>query len=213
MNAARLVLLLGSCMVVIAVPSQADDRDTDEDWAKAVRGSGSYQEGLRKVRNLIDQAYDIGALKGAAYYDEIHEYLLVLARAKGCQRGMPYAEGPVKACSKVSGKEPPVTGPGYRDGMGEVSALADQTLYPDLVRRLLKSLYDYGYVQGMKHGVRAYNDDIRIAQAYYRSCMVRANNEKGERACAEGSKTWSAALVDRWRKRIDAHGLPGARVR
>ena len=213
MNAPRLALLLCLCLGVVAAPSQADDHENDEDWVKAVRGSGSYQEGLRKVQNLIDQAYDVGALKGAAYYDEIHDYLLELARAKGCQRGTPYAEGPVKACRKASAKEPPVTGPGYRVGMGEVSTLADQTLYPDLVRRLLKSLYDYGYVQGMKHGVRAYNDDIRIAQAYYRSCMVRANNDEGERACAEGSKTWSAALVDRWRKRIDAHGLPGARVR
>lgn len=212
MNRSRLALPLLFTLCFGATPSLADDRENDEQWVKAVRGSGSYQEGLRKVRDLVDRAYDIGAIKGAAYWDGIHEYFLSLARAKGCEQGTPYADGPVKACLQVSGKEPAVTGPPYRAGLSEVSAMATNTLYPERIEPMLKNLYDYGYVQGMKHGVRAHNDDIRISQAYYRSCMLRASSNEGERACAEGSKTWSAALVERWRRRIEAHGLPVAKA-
>jgi hypothetical protein len=200
-------------MVLLGAPlAFAEDVPDQEAWIKAVRGSGSYQEGLRKVREAIDKAYDIGALKGAAHWDDIHEYFISLARAKGCERGTPHARGPVKACHQVTGKEPPITGSDYAAGVKEVSAMADDSLYADRVRLVLMSLYDYGYVQGMKHGVRVHNDDIRLRQSYYRSCMARASGTEGERACATGSKQWSEAQVNRLRKRIEAHGLPAGKA-
>ena len=198
--------------LLFASPSSAQDLESDEDWVKAVRGSGSYQQGLRNVRNLLDSSYDVGALKGAAHWEDVHSYFLELARAKGCKRGMPYAEGPVKVCHKVSGKEPPITGSDYKAGLKKVTAMANETLYPDIVRPVLKSLYDYGYVQGMRHGVRVHNDNIRLAQTYYRACMERVSVPNGEKSCASGSKQWSEALVERLRKRIEAHGLPAGKA-
>ena len=202
------------CLAIFLSASSinADDLESNEDWVKEVRGSGSYQAGLRNVRNLMEAAYDIGALKGAAHWEDIHSYFTSLARAKGCARGKKYAEGPVEVCHKVTGKEPPITGPDYEAGLKKVTAMANATLYPDTVRRVLKSLYDYGYVQGMKHGVRVHNDDIRLAQTYYRSCMSRVSKPEGEASCASGSKGWSEALVARLRKRIEAHGLPAGKA-
>ena len=208
MKPRRLGALLYLLALITTTSALANDLEKDPQWVKAVRGSGSYQAGMRNVREYIDKAYDIGALKGAAHWEDIHVYFISLARAKGCQRGKAYAEGPVKACHKVTEKEPSVTGPDYRAGLTQVTEVADDTHYPGRVRIVLTSLYDYGYVQGMKHGLRVHNDDIRLAQTYYKSCMARATSNKGEKACATGSKEWSEAQVARLKKRIEAHGLP-----
>jgi hypothetical protein len=188
-------------------PAEAEETQTDESWVKSVRGSGTYQKGITAVRRLVDASYDIGALRGAAHWEDIHEYYLGLARAKGCQQGKTYATGPVQECHRVSGPEPQLTGIDYREGMAEVEKLAVGSRYPSVVRKILVVLYDYGYLQGMKHGVRVHNEDIRLAQTYYGSCMERANAAKGEPACAQGSKEWSEGLLKRIKKRIEAHGL------
>jgi len=191
--------------------TRADETPGDKNWVKAVRGSGTYQKGITQVRGLVDAAYDVGALRGAARWEDIHEYYLGLARAKGCQRGTPFATGPVQTCHRVRSSEPELTGVDYRQGIGEVEKLADSTRYPSVVRKILLVLYDYGYLQGMKHGVRVHNEDIRLAQAYYRSCMERANDAKGEPSCAQGSKAWADALLKRLNKQIEAHGLAADR--
>jgi len=209
----RTGLLVCVTALLPALGASAESYETDEEWVKAVRGSGSYREGLRKVQDLMDRAYDIGALKGAAHWEGIHEYFISLARKKGCEEGKRHSAGPVETCNEVPKKEPPITAGGYREGLEEVGRIAADTLYPDLVRQVLKPLYDYGYVQGMKHGVRVYNDDIRLTQSYFKACISRASHENGERACAEGSKKWSDAQIERLRERIEAHGLPAGKAR
>jgi hypothetical protein len=181
---------------------------TEEQWLKALRASGSYRHGMEVVDKYISAAFDFGAIAGATHWEDIHDYYIQLARAKGCQKGKAYASGPVEACHRMSGSEPKVIGKDYERGKKRALALAEQTLYPGSVSRVLVVLYDYGYVQGMKHGLRVHNDDIRLAQTYYRSCMARANDAKGAEPCAESSKTWSEKLLERLRARIEAHGLP-----
>ncbi len=187
--------------------ASADDGGDDTRWAQSVRGSGTYQKGLAEVRGLVEDAYDNGALRGASHWEEVHEYYLELARLKGCERGKPHAKGPVKECIRVSTPEPELVGSYYREGMAEVQKVAEKTAYPDVVRRILVVLYDFGYLQGLKHGVRVHNEDVRLAQTYYRSCMERANDAGGERSCAQGSKQWADALLRSIKKRIEAHSL------
>ena len=163
---------------------------------------------MENVEKYITAAFDLGAIAGATHWEDIHDYYIQLARAKGCQKGKPYATGPVKACHRVSDTEPKVVAKDYEEGRKKTLALADETLYPHLVKRVLIVLYDYGYVQGMKHGLRVHNDDIRLAQTYYRSCMARANDAKGEGPCAKSSNAWADALLKRLQKRVEAHGLP-----
>ena len=195
-------------LVSFAIPSSAiADLQTDEAWLKTLRGSGSYREGMANVDRLVTAAYDIGAIAGASHWEDVHAYYTALARKKGCETGKPYAEGPVKACHVVSGPEPKIIAKDYRRGKSKTVELAAETTHPDLVRRVLLVLYDYGYVQGLKHGLRTHNDDIVLAQTYYRSCMSRANAAKGEPVCAKASKTWSDALLGRLSKRIEGHLL------
>ena len=198
--------------VTMTLPSlaSADGEPGDQSWVKAVRGSGTYQKGLANVRGLVEDAYDKGALRGASHWEVVQEYYLELARMKGCERGKPHAEGPVKECRRVIQPEPELIGIDYREGMAEVEEAAEKTAHPEVVERIVVVLYDYGYLQGLKHGVRVHNEEIRLAQAYYRSCMERANDSGGESACAQGSKEWSDAVLTRIKKRIEAHGRAAA---
>lgn len=189
-------------------PRTSAERQSDEAWLAKVRGSGSYREGMAKVDELISAAYDLGAIAGASHWEDIHEYYISLARAKGCQEGTPFATGPVKACHRVSGPEPKVVAKDYANGKRRTLALTEGMIYADLVKRVLLVLYDYGYVQGLKHGLRVHNDEMRLTQTYYRSCMARANDAKGESSCAKSSKSWSNALLTRLRDSVEAHGLP-----
>jgi hypothetical protein len=195
-----------------ASAEEADSKPlTEEQWLKALRGSGSYRTGMENVRRLIDRAYDEGAIRGAKHWEDMRDYYISLGREEGCQRGKPFAEGPVKQCHRTQGPQPKITGKDYDAGLRTVVKLSDQTLYPGVVRRILVVLYDYGYVQGMKHGLRSHNDEIRWRQSYYRSCMARSSGSKGERACADGSKQWADTVIDGLRKRIEAHGLPAGK--
>ena len=189
----------------------AEESADYEQWLVALRHSGSYQKGMKHVREKIEFSYDMGAVKGASHWETIHGYYIGLARAKGCKRGTPYADGPVKACHKVSTPEPKLLGPPYNKGRDEIVALSLESLYPALVRKVLFIIYDYGYVQGMKHVLRKNNDDLRWAQSYYKSCIARANNAAQEPACARASKAWSERLLNRLRKQIEAHGLPAGK--
>lgn len=207
-----LALCLFSWPPALATADEAPSKpQSEEAWIKALRGSGSYQEGAGNVRRLVEKAYDLGAIAGASHWEDMHGYYTSLARTKGCQRGKPLAKGPVEACDQVTGPEPGVTGKDYTKGLAETSVLAKESMYPDLVQRVLVVLYDYGYVQGMRYGVRVHNDDIRLAQAYYRSCVTRLSGGKGEAACAESSKGWADELLARIRQELEAHGLPTRR--
>jgi hypothetical protein len=108
----------------------------------------------------------------------------------------------------VSKAEPKVPGSPYKKGKAELATMSLESLYPELVRKVLFVIYDYGYVQGMKHGLRKHNDDIAWAQTYYKSCVARVNDAEHEPVCAKASKAWSEALLHRLRKQIEAHGLP-----
>jgi hypothetical protein len=192
----------------VGAEERSNQPQTQEQWLKALRGSGSYRQGLMDVRRLVEKAYDLGAIAGASHWEDMHEYYDGRARAKGCETGMPFAEGPTKACHRVTGPEPELVGRDYNEGIVEAVALAKGTSHPALIDGVLRLLYDYGYVQGLKHGIRVHNDDLRLGQSYYRACMSRANDSKGEPACAEGSKAWAAETLERLWKRIEGHGLP-----
>ena len=197
----------------LLVPSlaAAEEPETEEQRLVALRNSGSYNEGMKQVREKIELTYDMGAVNGASHCDTIHGYYVEVARAKGCKKGAPYAEGPVKACHKVSKPEPKLLGAPYNKGRNAIVALSLESLYPELVRKVLFVIYDYGYVQGMKHGLRRNNDDLRWAQSYYKSCVARANDAAHEPVCASASKAWSEGLLKRLRKQIEAHGLPAGK--
>jgi len=201
-------LLVGVLLpLAAAAEERATQPPTQEQWLKALRGSTTYRQGLGTVRDLVEQAYDLGAIAGASHWEDMHEYYDGLARAKGCEKGMPFAEGPTKACHRVPGPEPALTGRDYDEGIATAVKLANETSYPGLVEQVLRVLYDYGYIQGLKHGIRIHNEDIRLAQSYYRSCLSRANDAKGEPACAKGSKAWAAETLETLRKRIEGHSL------
>ena len=205
--------LLALCLVLwlpsLAAAEEAREApQTEEEWLKELRGSGSYREGLDKVRELVERAYDLGGIAGASHWEGVHQYYTGVARAKGCERGKPLADGPVEVCHQLAGPEPKMVGRNYKEGMADTVALAEQTAYPALVRRVLVVLYDYGYVQGMKYGLRSHNDDIRLAQTYYRACMAHASDARGEPTCANSSKKWANELLARLKKQIEAHGLP-----
>lgn len=197
----------------LLVPSAAgaDGRAGDEQWLTVLRHSGSYQDGMQKVREKLELSYDMGAVNGALHWETIHEYYIDLAKAKGCKKGTPYADGPVKACRKASGPEPKLLGAPYKKGASEVAALSLESLYPELVKKVLMVIYDYGYVQGMKHVLRKNNDDLRWGQAFFKSCVARANDSEHEPVCADASKAWSDGLLKRLRKQIEAHGLPAGK--
>ena len=197
----------------LLVPSLADAEGDagDEQWLVALRHSGSYQKGMKHVREKLELSYDMGAVNGASHWETIHDYYIGLARAKGCKKGTPYADGPVKACHKMSKSEPKLLGAPYKKGRDEIVALSLESLYPGLVRKVLFVIYDYGYVQGMKHVLRKNNDDLRWTQAFYKSCFARANDAAHEPACARASKAWSEGLLNGLRRQIEAHGLPAGK--
>jgi hypothetical protein len=211
------VTLITIFALLATSPSLAEERPaeaappTEEAKAKAVRGSTSYREGLKNVHERVEAAYDLGALAGAAHWEHIHDYYSSVARTKGCEQGMPYAQGPVEACHQTSGPRPKIVGAEYQAGKAEIDQQAKDTLYPDLVKVVLQGLYDYGYVQGMKHGLRKHNDDLALAQTYYRACMARATGPKGEAACSKGSKAWADELVAQLKRQVEAHGLPAGK--
>jgi hypothetical protein len=204
----RFLLLLLCAWFLLPSPVSAEGPADDEQSLASLRHSGTYQKGLKAVRDKIEFAYDLGAVRGASHWETVHNYYVGLARTKGCQKGAPFADGPVKACHKVSKAKPKVPGSPYKKGKGELATVSLESLYPELVRKVLFVIYDYGYVQGMKHGLRHHNDDIVWAQTYYKSCVARANDAEHEPVCAKASKAWSEALLDRLGKQIEAHGLP-----
>ena len=203
----RLPLLLCVCLLLPSL-ARAEEPPAHEQELAMLRHSGSYQEGLELVREKIEFAYDAGAVNGASQWATIHSYYIELARAMGCAQGAPYEKGPLKVCHKVSRAEPMLLGAPYEKGHREVGAASLEVLYPERVKSVLLIIYDYGYVQGLKHGLRKNNDDLRWAQGFYRSCVERANDGVHEPVCASASKTWSEDLLKKLRAQIDAHGLP-----
>ena len=177
-------------------------------WFRSLRGSRSYQAGLKAVQGLVERAYDSGAGASARHWQEVHEYYLSLARMKGCEEGKPHAEGPIEACHRVSGPDPDIIGLACYVAKRDAVRSARETSYPKLVLQALLVIYDYGYVQGMKHGLAISNDDVRLKQACYRACVARASGGQHEPACADASKAWADDLLDRLKRRIEAHGLP-----
>jgi hypothetical protein len=172
----RFLALLLIALALVPSPAAAEEPENDERSLVALRGSGSYQRGLKTVREKIE-----------------------------------FADGPVEACHEVSQPEPKALGSPYKKGKGEIVTMSLEFLYPDLVREVLFVIYDYGYVQGMKHGSRQHNDDLEWAQTYYKSCVARANDAEHEPVYAETSKAWSEAILNGLRKEIDAHGLPAGK--
>jgi len=202
-------LVSGLLCVCLLFPRVARAEDTEGAQSEAsalaaLRHSRSYQDGLKQVRESLERVYDMGAVRGAAWWETKHGYFLQLASAKGCAKGLPYSEGPVKACDQVPGPEPKLLGPPYEQGRKEIATLSEQSPYPELTRKIEIVIFDYGYVQGMKHGLRKNNDNLRWTQAYYKACVERANDAKHEPACASASKAWSKALLSKMLATIDA---------
>ncbi len=209
MRNAVFVLLCGTAL--FSSPARAEEErgeETQERWLAELRGSGTYHSGITAVRKYVDSAYDDGAIAGASHWEDIHEYYVGLARKKGCEKGITFADGPVQACHEVSGPPPKLVGTTYEKAKKATLKRADQSTYPERVRSVLEILFEYGYVQGLKHGLRKHNDEIRLPQTYYRSCMSRANSAEGEPVCAKSSKIWADAMLEKLVKRMESHGLP-----
>ena len=204
----RVLPLLVCAWLLVPSLAAAEESSKDAEWLGVLRHSGSYQRGMKQVREKIDFAYDLGAVKGALHWETIHSYYIELARAKGCKKGAPYADGPIKTCHEVSKTQPKLLGAPYEEGRTEIVTVSLETLDPGLVRQVLLVIYDYGYVHGMKHGLRKRNDDLRWVQSFYKSCVARANDAEHEPACAKSSKSWSKDLLKRLRAQVEAHGLP-----
>lgn len=198
-------------LVPLPFPTSAEEAKTDEQWLLRLRNSASYKKGLIEVRKNVEAVYDSGAVNGATHWEDIHNYYIELARATGCKKGAGDAGGPSNECPKVSKAKPELLGTDYKTGKDQVIAIARETAYPNLVRQVLLTIYDYGYVQGMKHGLRSHNDNLRWKQAYYKACVERAKDAKREPVCAEASSAWSEALLKRLGKDMESHGLPAGR--
>lgn len=211
------LLTLALCLSLLPAVASAESPPPEPQSEAAdlamLRKSGTYLDGLAHAREFFDMAYDVGAVRGAARWKVVHGYYLELARTNGCKKGLPFAKGPVKACHKTKGREPELLEKGYKEGKREVVEHSKQTLYPDLVEKVLLIVYDYGYVKGMKHGLRRYNDDILWGRTYYKSCLQRVNDGEHEPICASASKEWSVALLTRLRGELASHGLPVGRKR
>lgn len=199
------------CMVLLSSLALAEKPGGEDERLVELRNSATYQKGLTVAREKFDMAYDMGAVRGASRWEVLHQYYVELARADGCKKGFPYADGPVEICHKVSGSEPKLLAKEYHDGKREIVRHSKQTLYPDLVKKVLSVIYDYGYVQGMKHGLRRYNDDLLWMQTYLQSCVSRANDAQHEPLCAESAKAWSAGHLEGLSKELGAHGLPAGK--
>jgi hypothetical protein len=207
-NVVILVLTYAAFLSSPAGAEQGESAQTEERWLAELRGSGTYHKGITSVREYVDAAYDEGAIAGASHWEDIHEYYIGLARMKGCQKGQPFTEGPIHACHQVSGPAPRLTGSTYAKAKKLALKRADKSSYPERVRPVLEILFEYGYVQGLKHGLRVHNEEIRFRQSYYRSCMTRGNSARAEPVCAKSSKAWADALLQKLEKQMEAHGLP-----
>lgn len=202
-----LALLFCACVVLPSAASAEGPRH-DGQWLATLRHSVSYEQGMKQVHEKIDFAYDQGAINGALHWETIHGYYLELGRAKGCKTGAPFADGPIRACHPVSEAKPKLLSTSYNKGREQIVTMSMESLYPALVRKVLFVIYDYGYVQGMKHGLRKYNDDHLWTQAYYKACVVQANDAVHEPACADASEAWSKRLLAKLHKQVESHGLP-----
>lgn len=207
----RIVLVWLSFALLLPAAVGAEDVGAEEAWLLQLRGSGMYKKGLEAVHSKIDAAYDLGAVAGARRWERIRDHYIEVARSKGCQKGKPHAQGPVKACHRVSTQQPKILGEAYKKGQAKIVAISRETLDPKTVHKILASIYDYGYVQGMKHGWRHHNDEMEWAETYYRSCITRATGAEHEPVCAKASRAWADAAIERLRKRVEAHGLPAGK--
>ncbi len=94
----RVLSLLLCAWLLLPSLASAEEHAGDEQWLVALRHSGSYQEGVKQVREKLELSYDMGAVNGASHWETIHDYYIELARAKGCKKGKRDADGPVKVC-------------------------------------------------------------------------------------------------------------------
>ena len=156
-----LALLFCACVVLPSAASAEGPRH-DGQWLATLRHSVSYEQGMKQVHEKIDFAYDQGAINGALHWETIHGYYLELGRAKGCKTGAPFADGPVRACHPVSKAKPKLLSTSYNKGREQIVTMSMESLYPALVRKVLFVIYDYGYVQGMKHGLRIRHAPVHL---------------------------------------------------
>lgn len=210
MSRISLTLACLACLTLarsVAAEETPAEPKSEEQWLLNLRNSSSYKKGMETMHADVDLAYDHGAVAGAKHWETVHGYYLDLAVANGCKDGMQFAEGPVRSCEKVPRAKPTLRGPDYQRGQAVVTGLARDTLRPARVQSVLLSIFDYGYVQGLRHGIRAHNDDLEWKEAYYKACITRANDAEAEPMCAEKSKTWSAAVLVKIKKQVQSFGL------
>ena len=206
------LILMALCLTCLALRSPAGAEEaqpqtkSEEQWLVELRNSASYEKGLEEIRQRVDLAYDSGAIAGAKHWETVNSYYFTLARAKGCKTAMQLADGPTKECQKVAGSEPTLRGAEYQKGRDQIVALSRETLRPTRTQDVLLNIYDFGYVQGMRHGLRQHHDDLEWKQAYYKACVTRTADAQSEPVCATESKRWSAALLDRLSKQIESFG-------
>lgn len=179
---------------------------TEEQWLAELRNSASYKKGLEAMHADVDLAYDRGAIRGAKHWETIHRYYLDLGAARGCKDSLQFVQGPIRTCEKVAATAPALRGTPYEEGQKEITDFVKEAGRPVRARSVLLSIFDYGYVQGLRHGLRFHNDDLEWKEAYYKACITRANEAEAEPLCAERAKIWSASVLENLKKQIDAFG-------
>lgn len=210
------MILTVLCLTCLALWSPAGAEEAkqtkrDEQWLTELRNSASYKKGLEEMREKVDFAYDLGAIAGAKHWETVHSYYSELARANGCKAATQLADGPTEACHPPSGPEPTLRSAQYESGREQVIALSRETSRPTRAQDVLVNIYDYGYVQGMKHGLRQHHDDLEWKQAYYKACVTRTASAQAEPVCSSESKRWSTALLDRLSKQIESFGASASK--
>jgi len=139
----RLLPLLVCTWALLPSLAAADEPENGARWLVELRNSGSKKKGMQEVREKIESVYDLGAVAGASQWDAIHDYYIEVARTKGCQKGTPYADGPVKACHKRIERA--------NDAEHEpVCAKASKTWADALLRKLRKQIEAHGLPVGKR---------------------------------------------------------------
>lgn len=202
-GAALLVFVVG-----VVFPGAGAAEETQEQWLVELRNSGTYKKGLDRAVDVIEHAFDIGAVGGASQWRTIHEYYREAATSKGCKAGAKFVGTSPYDCPKLTGKQPGVLSPDYAADRARALEPAENAARPDLVRRVLTSVYQYGYAHGLEYGWRKNDGDVAWTGRYYKACMEYAAESNIEKQCAKAADTWAGSEIERLKRLARQKRLP-----
>lgn len=202
--AASLLVLAASMLI----PHFAEADEEEEQWLVELRNSGTYKKGIDHAVDVIERAYDIGAVGGASQWMLIHEYHRQAATAKGCRTGAKLAAKSASTCPKLGGSKPGVVSKDLNADKKRALEPAATALRPELVRRVLTTVHSYGYANGLEYGWRKNDGDVAWTGRYYKACMEFADDANIEKQCANAADQWAATEIARLKKQARAKQLP-----